>query len=217
MATLIHRKDRWSLQFALKPRAERTTIALGTTTEATATVTKERVEALIEAIRSDSPPDKLTAKWVRQLDDHLHAKLAAARLVVPRDNPDEGPTVPTLASFLDRYISSRTDVKPATAIVYGHTRRCLIDFFGATRPLDRISAGEAEDWRRWLADDQKLADNTVRRRCGIAKQYFRAALRRRLIVENPFADMASCSIRENREARVFHYQGGGRQGLRSLP
>ena len=203
MASLIQKKDRWSLQFALKPRSERTTLALGTMTEAQALGCKERVEALIEAIRSDAPPDPSTRKWVRGLDDHFHAKLAKAGLVVPRVKPDEGPSVPTLASFLDRYISSRTDVKPATAIVYGHTRRCLVEFFGATRPLDRITLGESEDFRRWLADDQKLADNTVRRRCGIAKQFFRAAIRRRLIVENPFGDMASCSIRENREREYF--------------
>ena len=217
MASLIRKQDRWTLQFALRPRSERTTVALGTMTEAQALVAKEHVEALVEAIRGDSPPDPSTAKWVRQLDDHFHAKLAAARLVVPRVKPGEGPTVPTLASFLDRYIASRTDVKPATAIVYGHTRRCLIDFLGATRPLDRITIGEAEDFRRWLADDQKLADNTVRRRCGIAKQYFRAAIRRRLIAENPFGDMASCSIRENREREFFITREAAGKVLEACP
>ena len=36
---------------------------------------------------------------------------------------------------------------------------------------------------------EKLADNTVRRRCGIAKQFCRVAVRRRLLTSNPFADL----------------------------
>ena len=124
-------------------------------------------------------------------------------LVISRVEPNENPAVPLLGRFLESYISSRTDVKGSTATVYGHTQRCLVEFFGATRPLDRITAGDCEDWRLWLASDQELADNTVRRRCGIAKQFFRAAVRRRLIAENPFADMAGCAIRENRARDRF--------------
>ncbi len=36
-----------------------------------------------------------------------------------------------------------------------------------------------------------LADNTVRRRSGVAKQFFSAAQRQRLIFENPFADLVA--------------------------
>jgi len=176
-------------------------------TEATARGFQERVEALIEAVRADGPPDPSTAQWVARLSDAHHAKLARVGLVMPRDNADEGPAVPLLGRFLDLYIGKRTDVKASTAIVYGHTRRCLVDYFGATRPMDKITPGDCEDWRLWLAGDQdggqSLADNTVRRRCGIAKQFFRAAVRRRLIQENPFADMAGCLIRENRARDYF--------------
>jgi integrase len=41
------------------------------------------------------------------------------------------------------------------------------------------------------------------RRCGIAKQSFRAALRKRLIVENPFADMKGISVQQNPERQYF--------------
>ena len=47
-------------------------------------------------------------------------------------------------------------------------RRCLVDYFGATRPMNKITPGDCEEWRDWLAADQRLADNTVRRRCGVA-------------------------------------------------
>ncbi len=46
------------------------------------------------------------------------------------------------------------------------------------------------------------AENTVRRYCGLAKQFFRAALRRRLIDENPFSDQVA-AVRGN--AAKFHF------------
>ncbi|MGA2621554.1 MAG: hypothetical protein ABSF26_28460 [Thermoguttaceae bacterium] len=78
MASLIHKRGRWSLQFRLRPNSERQTIALGTMTEAGARSYKERIEALVEAIRADGPPDPSTAKWVAGLSDAFHAKLACA-------------------------------------------------------------------------------------------------------------------------------------------
>ena len=185
-------------------------MALGPMSEATARGFRERVNALVDAIRADEPPDRSTAAWVGGLSDAHHAKLARVGLVVPRDS-DEGGPVPTLGRFLEEYIGKRIaknkdgkgEVKASTAIVYGHTRRCLVEKFGPTCPLDRITAGHCEDWRRWLATDQGLADNTIRRRCGIAKQFFRAAVRYRYLTENPFADMAGCLVRENR-ARDHH-------------
>ena len=86
------------------------------------------------------------------------------------------------------YIHSRVDVKTSTLLVLGHTRRNLIEYFGPDRLLRDISAGDADEWRLYLIG-QNLADNTVRRRCGIAKQYFRAAVRKGLISKNPFRDL----------------------------
>ena len=58
----------------------------------------------------------------------------------------------TLARFVDDYIKRRTiekegrsDVKSGTAIFYGHTRRCLVEFFGATQSLGKINPSEAEE------------------------------------------------------------------------
>ena len=97
--------------------------------------------------------------------------------------------------------------------VYGHTRRCLVEYFGPDKRLDKITQGDADDWRRHLArpkatdpseiGGEGLADNTVRRRCAIAKQFFRAAAPKRLIADNPFADMKGIAIRENRSRDFF--------------
>jgi integrase len=97
--------------------------------------------------------------------------------------------------------------------VYGHTRRCLVEYFGAVKPLTEITPADADDWRRWLGlaknekrperGGQGLSDNTVRRRCGIARQFFRDAVRRRLIAESPFAEMQGVVVRSNRSRDYF--------------
>jgi integrase len=123
----------------------------------------------------------------------LHAKLAAAGLVAARGSWLLGP-------WVDGYIAGRTDVKPGTATVLGMTRRNLVEFFGADRPLASITPGDADDWRRHLIGEG-LADNTVRRRCGIAKQFFRAAIRKRLLADNPFADLKA--VVQSNPAKAF--------------
>jgi integrase len=70
----------------------------------------------------------------------------------------------------------------------GHTRRYLIEFFGEAKALRDITPGDADEWRLHLRK-AGLSDNTVRRRCGVAKQFFNAARRKGLIASNPFADL----------------------------
>jgi hypothetical protein len=55
------------------------------------------------------------------------------------------------------------------------------------RPLDRFP-DLADAWRLYLVE-HGLAESTIRRRCGRAKQFFRSAVRRKLISENPFEDL----------------------------
>jgi site-specific recombinase XerD len=64
----------------------------------------------------------------------------------------------------------------------------LTEFFGPDKPLRNIRPGDADEWRLFLIG-KRLADNTVRRRCGAAKQFFRAAVRKGLVAANPFADL----------------------------
>ena len=82
----------------------------------------------------------------------------------------------------------------------------LVEWSGATRPLDRIDRGRCPRLPPTLIaekpDGKGSSDNTARRVCGRAKQFFRAAVRHKLISENPFGDM-KCSIVENRERDRF--------------
>ncbi|WP_420824950.1 tyrosine-type recombinase/integrase [Symmachiella dynata] len=89
-----------------------------------------------------------------------------------------------LGEFVDSYIAGRTDAKPSTATVWRRSQKHLVAFFGADRDIRTITAGEAKDFRRKLL--LGLSDNTVRRTCGIAKQFCEDAVDRGLIGRNPF-------------------------------
>lgn len=166
----------------MAPDGRRRAISLGKVSKRQAESIRLHLENLVASLTTGHAPPDETSRWVAALDDKMTAKLARVGLVAPRRSMP-------LTEFLTDYVEKRSDVKPATVTVYGHTRRCLIDFFGADKPLRDITPGDADDWSRWLASHEGLAHNTVRRRCGIAKQFFKAAERKGLILRNPFAEL----------------------------
>ena len=85
---------------------------------------------------------------------------------------------------------------------YNSTRRNLVAYFGYDRKLSTITKGDVDDFRVFMRVDEGLADNTVRRRMGISKQFFQAAVRKKIIPENPFLGHA-CSVRENHKRFYF--------------
>ena len=171
----------------------RKSIRLGKVNQRTAEAMKVRIENLVGASITGHALDNETAQWVADLNQVMIDKLAAVDLI-PKYQ------IAKLQRFIDSYIENRSDTKPATRLVYGHTRRNLIEFFGADKVLREITPGDADDWRLSLIK-QGLSNNTVRRRCGIAKQYFNAAKRKGLITDNPF-DGISCMIQPN-TARMY--------------
>ncbi len=177
------------------PDGKRKTIRLGKATQRTAEGVKTKVEALVVSALTGSPMEDEVARWVAGLDSTMADKLAKVGLIGKQKRA-------TLAAFLDNYVDGRPDWKGSTATVYGHTRRCLVDYFGAEKPLHEITADDAAQWRAWLSSHEKLADNTVRRRSGIAKQFFRAAVRQKLIHESPFTDLVA-AVRRNEKRYYF--------------
>jgi integrase len=148
-----------------------------------------RVEALAADAASKTPWDSELAAWVGSLDSVLYGKLAAVGLVPKRDPAPEASAVVTLGDFLTQYIGGRANLKPNTARNYEVTRNHLLGYFGADCPLASITPGDADGWRENLIGDKKLSAATVSREVKRARQYFRAAVRKRLIPENPFTDL----------------------------
>ena len=176
---------------------ERVTMYLGKTPQRAAETIKLRVEQLLVAKRTGHPLEADTIAWLAKLDTVMTEKLIKAGLMQSIKKRDVIP----LGKFMDDYIATRTDVKPLTLRHLKDSRRCLTEYFGEHKPLDEITPGDADEYRRWLL--KSLGENTVRRRCGRAKQFFRAALRKRLITTDPFSDMKGCGVRPNKAREFF--------------
>ncbi len=174
---------------------KRKIVYLGKTTKKAAE--KIKIEALVTALIAGVSVDSEIAEWLGSRDDVLYGKLTAAGFAPERAKPDAA----LLDKFIDAYISSRTDVKPNTKDHLLRTKRDLVKFYGAGKPLNEITPGSADEFRRHLAT--KMADNTVRRICGRAKQFFRAAVRKRLIAACPFGDMKDTCVRANKSREFF--------------
>jgi integrase len=184
------------------PDRKRHTVPLGRVDADYVKRFQAHVEALVLRAKSPDrfPLEKTTLEWLGRLDERIHAKLAGAGLCEPR-----GPARPqgvALGNFLKEYIDGRSDVKRATTIVWGHTRRCLLEFFGEDKPIDTITPGDADKFLVFLRA-KKLAENTIARRCSFARQFFRAALRRKLIAENPFTDLKGLNSGRNVKRERF--------------
>jgi integrase len=172
-------------------------IRLGKMAKKAAEVVKTKIEAMVAAALARTSLDDETSRWLGILDTVMTGKLVAVGLIPRRERQETA-----LGAFLNSYIASRSDVKSATTTVYQHTQRCLIEYFGAAKPLQEITLGDADQWRLWLHTHEKLADNTIRRRFGIARQFLRAAIRLKLVAENPFGDL-NVSIRRNDKRYYF--------------
>ena len=178
---------------------QRKSIRLGNVPAKAAQSILARVESLSAAAISQTSWDAETAAWVGKLDAMLYDKLAKVGLLPKRAEVEKA----TLGPFVANYIAGRSDVKGTTTESYRSVERNLVAYFGADKPLSAISAGDADDWRRWLASSEGLAENTIRRRCGFAKNFFRAAVRKKLLTDSPFADMKDLAVRANRARDYF--------------
>ncbi len=186
------------IQFVSKD-GKRKAIRLGKVTQKQAETVLLKVEHLVAATFTGHPLDADTAKWVADRDEKFAGKLARVGLIPKREE-----THSRLGEFIDDYLVGRTDIKPRTRTCLMQVRSNLVEYFGENKPLRDITLGDADEWRRWmLTCEKKLGDNTVRRRAGRAKQLFRAAQRKRVIAENPFADMRDCTVRANKAREYF--------------
>jgi len=171
------------IEFSLTPKGPRRILRLGGVNAKTAGTWKAMVETIIGDKLANRPHDAEISKWLGGLDETMLAKLRAVGLA-----DGVGVTQTTLQGFLDRFFAGLS-VKPATVISLGNTRRCLRDYFGDDRRLDAITPEEADIWRTWMRDHEKLAEATIARRVEQARQMFKKAVRWRLVPENPFSEV----------------------------
>lgn len=207
MASIISDKKtgRKAVQVCM-PEDKRPTISLGKVTMGAARTAAGHIEHLKHAMMTNTAPPNGTSEWVASVAPVVRERLERAGLVAPMQRA----AVPTLGAWLKRYIEGRGDVKPRTKLVYRHTKANLLAFFGADKPLDAITAGDADAFGVYLRTEadtrgkkpKGLGENTARRRLGVAKQFYRAAVRRRIIQSNPF-DGQVTAVRDNPKRRHF--------------
>ncbi len=171
------------------PEGSRKTIRLGKISQRTAEGIKYRVEQLLEALQFNRSMEADLAEWVLGLERDFAKKLARAGLI---PDPEAKPAA-ALAAFLKAYIDGRADLKPATKIVRGQVVRDLNEFFGESREVQTISPGDADDFKQWLVS-RKLAPTTIHKRLQVARSFFHAMRRRKLIAENPFDGVKSAAM-----------------------
>ena len=181
MASISRQKNgRRTIQFVARD-GKRKSIRLGKVSQRIAEAVKIKVEQLNAAALAGHSPDDETARWLAEIDQSLCEKLANVGLVAKREHT-------TLCGFVDGYIKKRTDVQDGTAIAYRQARGSLVEFFGTEKLLRDITAGDAEEWRLYLAE-KGYSEATIGRRCKYAKQFSSAAVRRKIISENPFSEL----------------------------
>jgi len=198
MASISHDKKtgRRTIQFVARD-GKRKSVRLGKLNKKQAETAKLFIEDLVACSVSGGSPKGTTAEWLADLPDTIRRRIERTGLISPRERI----VCPTLAEWLQWYVESRRDVKEATRLHYKQVRGDLLGCFPGSKRLDAITAGDADDFRIYL-HDKGLAEGTIRRRCGRAKQFFKAALKRKLISENPFADI-KCGNISNPERFYF--------------
>ncbi len=171
-------------------------IGLGKVTKAAAVAIRTRIEYLAAAKAAAQPIDLETSRWMASIGDDLLNKLAAIGLAHARQNG-------LLAPFLDDLIGKKTGLKPGTIVGMKQTRERLTRHFGESRPLRDITPAAADDFAAWLRTvyAQATASRTIKR----AKEYFRRAVRAKMIDANPFEDVpAGTMANPARQAFISH-------------
>lgn len=171
----------------------RRSIALGNIDKKSALYIRTQVEELVSASITGHSLKRETSSWLADVGDVLKQKLAKVGLI-------DLPNAATLERFIASYLETRTDLKTAT---WNHLRRCgdsLIEFLG-NKPLREVTEGDVNRWRLSLIE-KGLVENTVRRMCGRAKQFFTAAIEDRLLDRNPFTKKIKTTVGANDERFV---------------
>lgn len=163
------------------PDGSRKTIRLGKCDRKSAGAIARYVESLLAAKIGGQPVPRDSAAWVAEIGPALQDKLAAVGLI-------EASKRAILADFLNEFIGNRkSSLAPNTILNLEQAKRRLIEHFGADRDMRSITPAEADLWAAALAE--RYAPATAGRTIKRARQFFKLAIRNKLITENPFLDV----------------------------
>jgi len=159
---------------------------------------ERHIDALNVAAIQGQSVKRTTAEWLISIGDTLHKRIANTGLCPHREQREAD--APTVAEFVARYIHGRHGLKPFTLANMRQAEKKLAAFMG-DRDITTITGGDADEFRESLVASG-LAENTIRRLCGRARQFFRAACRHKIIDANPFEGMA-CTLTSPEAKKIF--------------
>src|SRR6516162_277379 len=194
MASVVNDPNGRKRILFVAPDASRKAIRLGKCDRKSADAICRHVEALLTAKIGGQPIPRDTAAWLSNIGAKLGDKLAAVGLVEARKRA-------ALGEFLEAFIANRkSTAAPNTITNLEQAKRRLVEHFTADRDMATITPADAEAWAAVLAE--RYAPATASRTIKRARQFFKAALRNKLIVENVFVDVKA-SGQANKD-RQFH-------------
>lgn len=188
MASVVNDPDGRKRVLFVDPDGVRKAIRLGKTSKRVAESLKFRIEQLLAAKLTGYPLDSDTASWVAGLSSSMADKLCQVGLIPKR----KAEASTALGPFMTAHIEGRADLKRSTKVVRGQVIRDLTDFFGENCDVRSIDPGQADDFKQQLIK-RGLASTTIHKRLQVARSFFHAMRRRKLIDENPFEGVQSAA------------------------
>jgi integrase len=182
----------WLLQFTVD--YERRSLRFEKMSRKNAEGVRGHIERILAAQQFGGILEAATQEWLLSVPEKFKARMRRAGLLGSRE-------VLTLGQWTQLYIDQREDLGPTTKERLTYARTLLFLKFKENQPLNSITPGDADQYRNFLSN--RFGDNTVRRQCARVKQFFRAAVRRKLITENPFGDMKNLTVRANKARDYF--------------
>jgi len=160
---------------------------------------KIHIERILQSRKAGLALDERSEQWLAKLPEQLRQMLVKKGVIEDGGRRAKS----TLAGFLDDYINARTDITVGTRSLLRNASDWLRQHFGQEREMDSITLGDADRYRVWLKE-QGHAESHIRGLCRKARQFFRAAARRRMIGVNPFADMKWLTDLPSPKSRQFY-------------
>lgn len=119
--------------------------------------------------------------------------MSAAGLVDPRKSA-------SLGAFLAQYIAGRTDVRPRTTSNLKIAAKRMTTFFGHDKPMGEVTPADADAF--FIDMKRKYATATTARTIKRAKQFYRAAIRGKYVITDPFEGIKPGAMTNT--SRQFH-------------
>ena len=220
MASLGRHRNGWNIRYVDRDGSQKSFYP-GRMPKKAAEGIKRHLEQLLAAQKARTAVPDETSSWVAECGQTMRAKLYSHGLIAA---PEEASKSVTIGDFAKRYIDNRSDVKTSSKVVWGRCRRLLVKFFGDDRAIETIGVGDAKDFRQWMLREVKgkgrmgVMENTARKMCSVASQFFTDAIDRGLVESNPFENKdVPRTTKENRTRDFFLSREAASKVLAACP